>query len=563
MTPFSPRQLWHRARERHSSQRRQRARWLALAPTLVLAVGMSAWVAHETSDGLGHLAVDSATYISTADSLHHFHAPTVAFTSVWDGYSPAQAVKLNGRVPTTVFPPGYPAALALTSFAAGSVRGAARALDIVLIGVNLLLVGWLTARMTAFRSTIAASIPAIMLVFTSDIPRLTIDHWGWLVVHLSVASDPLFFALFLVALFALSRAVTQDRRSTVVVAGCVTAIAVLVRYVGVSLVLTGVIAFVVFDRRRASWARIQRAGAFAGIALAPMLLFFAWGAIHGAHASQGIAFHSVDGSLKLTLDEFGLYLFPGTWSYGLRTVGLVLVAVLVVIGALVRPSTVARYWSNGDEQRQLIQLALISIVAYVLVLIASRTFVDVRIPIDARLLAPVRGIWYATVVAVAYRTLVPFAHRRGAAAILSAVTGLTLIGGWAHQVTPLRQRLTPAQPQRTSVDDVIARLPVNALLLSSAPDAVYLRLGRPALALPSRSIFTTGEPNRAYKQQLLELARILNARGGYLDWRISFDPIATPAELRRFVTLRLISASRNTSVGEELYEIAPKEPAPG
>ena len=49
-----------------------------------------------------------------------------------------------------------------------------------------------------------------MLVFTSDIPRLTIDHWGWLVVHLSIASDPLFFALFVVSLLALSRAVTQE-----------------------------------------------------------------------------------------------------------------------------------------------------------------------------------------------------------------------------------------------------------------------------------------------------------------------------------------------------------------
>src|SRR5260370_892635 len=152
-------------------------------------------------------------------------------------------------------------------------------------------------------------------------------------------------------------AVTHPATTTVLRLSCVTAIAVLVRYVGVSLVLTGVIAFVVFDRRRVSWARIQRAGAFAGIALAPMLLFLAWGAIHGAHASQGIAFHSVDGNLKRPLDEFGLYLFPGNWSYGLRTVGLVLVAVLVVIGALVQPSAVARHWSNGDEQRQLIQLA--------------------------------------------------------------------------------------------------------------------------------------------------------------------------------------------------------------
>ena len=68
---------------------------------------------------------------------------------------------------------------------------------------------------------------------------------------------------------------------------------------------------------------------------------------------------------------------------------------------------------------------------------------------------------------------------------------------------------------------------------------------------------------RSFSPHPRELAHILNARGGRLDWRTAFDPIATPAQLRRFVTLRLISASRDAGVFEELYEIAAKEPAPG
>src|SRR3954469_3594851 len=115
---------------------------------------MCGWVAHETRDGISDLAIDSAVYLSTATSMRHWHAPTAAFSSEWDGLSPARAVKLNGHIPTTHFPPGYAAALAATSVVAGSVRGAARLLGIALIGINLGLIGWFTARITGYRSAI-------------------------------------------------------------------------------------------------------------------------------------------------------------------------------------------------------------------------------------------------------------------------------------------------------------------------------------------------------------------------------------------------------------------------
>jgi hypothetical protein len=82
---------------------------------------------------------------------------------------------------------------------------------------------------------------------------------------------------------------------------------------------------------------------------------------------------------------------------------------------------------------------------------------------------------------------VPYVHRFGAAIALGSLTVLTLLGGWAHQVTPLRQDLIPPPLIRTSVDDALARLPSNALVFSSAPDAVYLLVNRPALALPTRT----------------------------------------------------------------------------
>jgi hypothetical protein len=120
---------------------------------------------------------------------------------------------------------------------------------------------------------------------------------------------------------------------------------------------------------------------------------------------------------------------------------------------------------------------------------------------------------------------------------------------------PLRHRLVPSLT-RTAVDDAIERVPRDALVLSSRPDIVYLLDKRSAVALPARRVFTTGQPNHDYDKQLAELARIMNVRGGYLDWRSGYDEVATPQELGRLMALRLVARGAR---GQQLYEISPAQ----
>jgi hypothetical protein len=46
------------------------------------------------------------------------------------------------------------------------------------------------------------------------------------------------------------------------------------------------------------------------------------------------------------------------------------------------------------------------VVLYLVVMFITRTYLDINTPFDARLMAPVRGVAYAMVIAVAYRCLV-------------------------------------------------------------------------------------------------------------------------------------------------------------
>jgi hypothetical protein len=546
---------------------------------MILALWAASWVMSKTRARTPGLPVDSAVYLSTADSLRGGGAPTVAFSFAWDGYTPAQAVGFHGRVPATHFPPGYPAALAAASFIAGSVRSAARLLDVVLVAANILLVGWLTARMTAYRSVVVATVPAVLLLFGSD-HQPSLSNFGWLNLHRMVASEPLFTALFTIGLIALGAALTggpSRARAWLIVALMASMAALFVRYIGVALVLTSVVGLVAFDREHNLGTRLRRAGVFAGVAVAPTLLFVGWAMFRGAASPRPIFFRPVATSARLPLEIFARFIFPPGGPHGLRLFAITVVIVLVVIGSVRGPARLGRHPHDDDDDdddnddhhehddhgaRSLMQLGLLGIATYVVLMITARTLFDINAPIDARLLAPIRGIWYAVVVAVAYRALVHVARGAGAAAVIGALTALLIAGGWNQQGTVIHQR--PAQPPaRSPVDEAISRVPPGALIVSNEPDLVYDRTGRSSISLPTGRVYNSNAPNPDYERESRQLIRILAIRGGYLAVLPSFiGPVKTAADLRRFLELDLVAQNPPPFPKAHLYKIVARAPPP-
>ena len=210
---------------------------------------------------------------------------------------------------------------ALTSVVAGSVRSAARALDVILVVANLLLIGWLTARMTANRSVIVATIPAVLLLFDTDIRRIFfVPLFGWLQLHRSVTSEPLFMTFSMVGLLALARRAHgrpgRARRALVVAAGA-SAAAALIRYVDVAFIIAAVIALLswIVDVLLRSTSR--RAAIFTGVAAAPTALFVAWARLDGGQNPTS-KLYRLSGDLGAPFARLADYVLPPGGPYAVR-----------------------------------------------------------------------------------------------------------------------------------------------------------------------------------------------------------------------------------------------------
>ncbi|HEY8766991.1 MAG TPA: hypothetical protein VIP09_06980, partial [Dehalococcoidia bacterium] len=529
-------------------------------PTLILALWAAWWVINATRDFTSEIQGDSAVYLSTAQGLRHDGLPTVAFNLPWDGFTPKQAAAFDGRVPATVYPPGYPAALAVTSVVAGSVRSAARALDVVLIVANLLLIAWLTARMTANRSVIVATIPAVLLLFDSDIRRIFFVQFGWLQLHRSVTSEPLFITCSLVGLLALHGVLTaapgRARRALAVAAGASSA-ALLIRYVGIAFIIAALIALVVLDRQRNLRSRLRRAGIFAGIAVAPTALFAAWARLDGGgYPTSKLYSQAID--LGAPFDRFADYVLPLGGPHALRFLIIVGMVVLVVIGAVWGPGLPGASPEDDHNARHLMQLGLLYIGTYVLFVVATALVFDLAVPIDARIFAPVRALWYAVLLAVAYRSLVRVVSSVGTVAIIAALAALLVVANWSTTRAFLED--TPRPPTQTPVAQAITRIPHDALLVSNAPDTLYDTSGSGSIALP----FLAGKPTPEYERNISQVIDLFDRRGGYLAmFRFPGNPITVPPELQQSLKMHLITQSPARQPTAQLYEIPPQPSTPG
>ena len=93
---------------------------------------------------------------------------------------------------------------------------------------------------------------------------------------------------------------------------------------------------------------------------------------------------------------------------------------------------------DDDNARSLVQLGLLFICTYVVFVMSTAPFFDLAVPIDARIFAPIRALWYAVLLAVAYRSLVRLVSRIGTVTIIGALAALLVIANWSHHAAHAR-----------------------------------------------------------------------------------------------------------------------------
>ncbi len=204
------------------------------------------------------MSPDSVTYLSAARNLYAGHGYT-DFTGQW----------------LTNFPPGYPAALATGHLLGFSFTTSERLVNATSFAAIVAL-GWILIR--RHTSSGAIRVGATLLLATSPaLVRIADNAW----------SEPMFCALVLAFLVVLEDALGEGRDRWLPAAGLLAAMAFLVRYAGVALVVVGVISLVV-SSRRAPWRRlVGRLAIFLGGAASLPALWVLQNATSGTPAVLG------------------------------------------------------------------------------------------------------------------------------------------------------------------------------------------------------------------------------------------------------------------------------------
>lgn len=443
------------------------------------------------------LDIDSVSYVNASESLvRHGVLRVPAF---FDWATP------DSTEPLAHFPPGVPTVLAIPRALGVPRLAAARIVQasaaLITAGVTLLLV--------ADAAGTFAGVLAVLFIFATP---------AVLETHLSILSEPIFYALLVLTLASMVRAPDRPLRS-----GIIAALGSLVRYAGLSLV--GAVMLWAFARGTGARDRMRRMA----IATLPAIVGYgAWLVRTRYETGGGVRKVGVYGGLGDTMRQgavtIAAWLAPVLDPGFVRTfIALVVLAMLgaLVVGAalrLSRPTTDRGRTAVVPPSRLLAATLLVALV-YVTVVVLSRAFADGAIPFDNRILSPlILLLELAAVVAFAVWWRAPHvrAVRVAAAVALLVWWCASLAASWddVDQMMTNGSGYAEAMWRTSSLVAWARSDTAYCAIFTNHPTALYFHAHRMAHGTP---LDQRSDTLRAFVDTLV-------ARGGAL---IAFD---TPSE---------------------------------
>lgn len=427
------------------------------------ALGMAlVWMG--TRAGVGTFG-DSVTYYTAARSLAA-------------GQGLQQLSSDGAPMPLLQFPPGYPALLAGVGQAAGGALGAARAINIVAMGVAVLLLGQIVYRMT--RSAVAAWTAAVLFAV----------HGQPVGLYLGMFSEPTYVALLLAVLATLMR--FGPRGKWLWVAGCLAGSAILVRFAGVHLIGCCAVWIVAMNWRFGRRKALRRAAAFLIPALLPAMLWSIRNVMQAGHStSRSLEYHRPTWvQVKPVFSAMVRWVIPieGPWQ-------MPALFVVLALWVIVPLWTIRKYGLPRAGAAARLALPALFVLTYVPFLWLARTFLDSAIPFNYRLLIPNHPVSLLVVAIWAVGRWRVSAYRPAVIGRVAAgVVGVVLAAGavqQAHASLQYTRKVGVAglgYGEKKWADSAgmkaIRELPPDAIVYTNAADAVYLLTGRAARTLP-------------------------------------------------------------------------------
>jgi len=474
-------------------------RWvLATVAVAGLAALLAVWA---TARGAG-LTADSATYVAGAERLRSHPFDLFALTV------PVGEADL--------FPPLYPAALALLAPVTGDAIGAARVLGVIVAAAVPLLAAALVRPVAGGAGAFAA---AVVLVVG--------DGFVVLVAGQAMA-DGLFLVLALGALVVLAGLRRREAGPVAhLLVGVLGALAVLTRLTGVALVPALALG-------TAMGARSHRAARVVAVVGPAVVGLGVWAAGRGDVGGREVAWHPpalVD--LRLGSENVAKWLLPEgvVGRAGVTITVAVAVALVALLVLAVRRQVRCRRTGPLDPAGWTEAVLVTWAVGQVLVVMGTRVVLDANLPLDQRLLFPA---WVAGVLAVtvASRDLRVASWPRAARLVVGAAAAVVLLAAAGQLVIDGRAAHGDGQGYAAGpwVDSAtMAAVRAGPARATNAPDAVYLRRGIVLDDLPTRYDTTTGRPDPSYPRELDALVAAVRAEGGAVYWFTAVDRPSLPS----------------------------------
>jgi hypothetical protein len=429
--------------------------------------------------------VDSGEYLSVADSLRHGNGLTMPYVSYDEPYP--EHVRVHERVDLTQYPPLYPAALAAVG---GSALSASRWLNALALGgvvaVVVLLLGAATGSL-AWAGAGGALLVSPTFVYTASMT--------W--------SEPLMLLLYAGTVAATVAHVRGgDRRwlwAAVVLAGLCS----MARFTGLAAGL-GVGAVTWLTCRR-PW----RSVAVTAAAVSPEIFWFARNTLLiGAPSEKPVVWHP-PGRTDLTrvLRSVTSWFVRDTPDRR-RVVGIVLLLVIALTA-----------WAWGRAFRRGVAwdgvpaITAVFGTIYVAFLLAARAGIDNNIDLSTRHLAVVELLLVTGGILAG--------HRRKVTAVVAALVVVSATFRLVTATVPefphtYRSGYTSDTWDRSAGLAFVRTLPSDTVVVTNAPDAVWLRTDRRPLFLPLAVDLYAGGPNRRYEDQLTSLGEAVRGHHAVL-----------------------------------------------
>jgi hypothetical protein len=255
---------------------------------------------------------------------------------------------------------------------------------------------------------------------------------------------------------------------------------------------------------------------------------------HGA-SPRSLGYHAAPGTLRGLLNIVQAWLMPSSWPTTTRDIVLA-----VLVGAVFALVTVT--WDTQVLDRSLSLILGVFAATYVAVVLLSRYFVDVSVPMDGRLLAPVQAVVYVLLLSTIWAGAKRIGLRDAGAAMSCLAIAIVVFMPSVHATAHFLRR-GQARPVRSAVSGAVERLPANTLIATNVPERLFLETARSSIMIPLKVNPFSGRANRVVAQQLGQLREVLVERHGVIVLfpTVVANLVSTRADLQRAIPLTTIA----------------------